>query len=73
MQKAIIIRGYWYSGEEKWTDTTDELNKYLSDGWKVVTTSPMGAYGYSGNGNDYNYHMHADDSGFASLVIIKKD
>jgi hypothetical protein len=71
MQRAIIVRGYW-SGAE-WNDTTDELNKYLSDGWEVVTTSPMGAFGYSGNGNDYNSHMHADDNGFASLVIIKKD
>lgn len=71
MQKAVIVTGYWNKGN--WGDTTETLNEYLSEGWKVVSSSPMGAYGYSGNGDDYNIHQHKADNGFASLVIIQKD
>ncbi|BCC09499.1 MULTISPECIES: hypothetical protein [Bacillus cereus group] len=69
MQKAIIITGYWNSSGD-WNDNTKKLNDYLSEGWTVVNTSPMGAYGLSGYGT--NILTDNSDSGFASLVIIQK-
>ena len=69
MQKAIIIQSQ-LSGN--WSEATQELNDYLSKGWKVVTMSPMGAFGYSGNGAEFS-SSHGQKSGFASLVLIQKD
>jgi hypothetical protein len=73
MQKAVIVTGFWNSSDEKWNDTTDEINSLLEDGWKVVQVSPMGAYGYGyGRGeslNDYD----VSDNGFASIVILEKN
>jgi hypothetical protein len=71
MQKAIIVTGHWHEG---WKDNTEELNSYLLEGWTVVNSSPMGAYGYgySGYGEKYGVLPHSDH-GFASLVIIQKN
>lgn len=69
MQKAIVVTGYWCS-DGKWTDSTEELNKFLAEGWKVVSTSPMGAYGYPAYGSDW--FAKDSDHGFATLVIIEK-
>lgn len=68
MQKAVIVTGSW-SSNSTWKDSTEELNKYLSDGWTVVSASPMGAYGYSAYGS--NWSTNDSDHGFASLVIIQ--
>jgi len=52
MQRAIII--YFFS-EKK--NNLDELNKYLSEGWKVISQSPMSG---------------CESNASTSLVIIEK-
>ena len=75
MQKSIIVTGYWnvHGGSGDWEDTTNELNMLLSQGYHVVSATPMGAYGYGyavdGNEDD---SLPYQDNGFASLVILEK-
>lgn len=73
MQKSLIVNGYWDS-EGEWEDSTDKLNEYLLNGYKVVSVSPMGAFGF-GFHRSVNIEKNYDDyseNGFASLVIIEK-
>lgn len=74
MQKSVIVTGHWNS-EGTWKDTTEKLNGYLLEGYKVVSATPMGAFGYgfgySANGWN-NSETSESDHGFASLVIIEK-
>jgi hypothetical protein len=69
-QMAIIVNKQFNSRRDDTTNSTNnlvELNSYLKDGWKVISSTPMGAYGY-GRG-DYTTDVH----GFASLVILEKN
>lgn len=70
MQKAVVVSGYW-DEDEGWIDSSEELNEYLLQGYKVVSATPMGAYGY-GYGASLESSEAESDHGFASLVIIDK-
>ncbi|MEZ7891706.1 MAG: hypothetical protein QMC67_08150 [Candidatus Wallbacteria bacterium] len=54
-QKAIIVNTGWADG--KLIDNIDSLNKYLNDGWAIVSNSPMGS---------------GDTTWAYSLVIVEK-
>ena len=76
MQKSLIVTGYWnvHGGNGDWEDTTNELNNLLSQGYYVVSATPMGAYGYgySAYGSEEDF-LSYQDNGFASLVILEKN
>ena len=76
MQKSIIVTGYWnvHGGSGDWEDTTNELNMLLSQGYHVVSATPMGAYGYgyAVDGNEGPLVTLSRNNGFASLVILRK-
>jgi len=57
MQKALIVRDYHW-GKKNEVEGLDELNQFLSEGWKVSNSTAMGS------GQD-SYHE--------CLVVIEKD
>ena len=77
IQKVIIVSLIDQNNSER-QNGLNEINQMLEDGWKVISTSPMGAYGYGYGGgmfydevgNDYSVENHG--TGFASLVILEK-
>ena len=72
MQKSLIVVGHWNTEEDEWVDTTEELNDLFAQGYKFVSATPMGAYGFGyGNGSGSGYSHYACN-GFASLVIVEK-
>ncbi|MFB1082188.1 hypothetical protein [Jeotgalibacillus sp. JSM ZJ347] len=76
MQKSLIVNGYW-DKKGTWTDTTDQLNKYFTEGYEIVNVSPMGAFGFgfgyaNSTSDSFSQHDSQSDHGFASLVIIEK-
>ena len=77
MQKSLVI-SVWWDNDGNQVDNTEDLNNYLQDGWKVVSTNPMGgaAYGY-GYAHGYNGLQNTaigegSDITFCSLVIVEK-
>ncbi len=67
-QLSFVVRGNWFWDDDEyiWWDNTDDLNEYLKKGWKVISTSPMGAFSHGGT------HTALANNGFASLVILEK-
>ncbi|MFX0093150.1 MAG: hypothetical protein ACFFBD_15440 [Candidatus Hodarchaeota archaeon] len=57
MQKAIIVSTWVGPGGVQLSSGLEELNKYLTEGWKVVSNAPMSA------GSAYRH---------CSLIIIEQ-
>ncbi len=72
MQYALTVYSFWAEGDSGMQMKTniDYLNECLADGWKVVSSNPMGAYGYCGAGGGTDWGE--SDHGFMSLVILEK-
>jgi len=74
MQKVIMVSQI----DEEKHNGLNEVNQMLKEGWKVISTSPMGAYGYGYGGgimsmDDLNIDsIQSFGTGFASLVILEK-
>ena len=67
MQKAVIVRAC-YNDSGDWQEYgIDEINDLLKDGWKVISSTPMGgaaygygaAYGHAGS-SDGDMRCHPD-------------
>lgn len=75
MQKAIIVLAYW-NGDGEWKEAgMDEVNELLSNGWKVVSATPMGgaSYGYSSRLADRHYSFgDRDQIAFTSMMILEQ-
>ena len=61
MQKSLIVIGKW-NGKGEWSDDTEELNNLFAQGYKFVSATPMGAFGYG----------ESTFQAFASLVVVEK-
>ncbi len=63
-QLSIVVKAQYYAMEDIYGlyDNTEDLDSYLSDGWKVVSVTPMGG----GPGGKSGLEI------FASLVILER-
>lgn len=74
MQKIIIVQAL-LDNTGKWQECgIEEVNDLLSNGWKVISSNPMGAtslgYGYGGASTRPG---HNDRQLCASLMVLEKN
>jgi hypothetical protein len=66
MQKALIIQNLTTSNKNSNPLSSDDLNKYLADGWRFVSATPFGVAAAEGG------ETNAGSAYAAMLVIIEK-
>lgn len=73
MQMIVIVKGGW-DEQGNFHSNEEQINEMLELGWRVVSASPMGAYGfgysYAGGGTDCRSSY--SDNGLASLLVLER-
>jgi hypothetical protein len=73
MQMIVIVQGSW-DEQGNFHSNEEQINEMLEHGWRVVSASPMGAYGfgygYAGGGADCCAPY--SDNGLASLLVLQR-
>ena len=69
MQKAIIV-SVRLERHDKWVESgMDEVNQLLSEGWKVISATPMGGAASS----TYSTDLKGSKMAFTSMMVLESD